>query len=129
MRLTARWQKDQDTTMEEPCWIRWGDGTAATLDDYRKHQLDTHTLRFEDPDCIQLDMYPDIVAEVMFDRDARDWVVRGPGVATVGLELHDPNAKDEQIIAELYSFPLVYRANIVRYSASLEIPSQRNGEN
>ncbi len=114
MRLTARWQKDQDTTMEEPCWIGWGDGTAATVDDYRKHQLDTHTLRFDDPNYIQLDMYPDIVAEVTFDRYAQDWVVTGPGIATVGLELHDPNAKDEQIIAELYSFPLAYRANIVR---------------
>ena len=100
--------------MEEPCWIRWGDGTAATLDDYREHQLDTHSLRFDDPDYIVLDMYPDIVAEVMFDRYAQDWVVTGPGIATVGLELHDPNAKDEQIIAELYCFPLVYRANIIR---------------
>jgi hypothetical protein len=42
------------------------------------------------------------------------WMVTGPGIATVGLELHDPNAKDEQIIAELYTFPMVYRANIVR---------------
>ena len=114
MKLTARWQKDQDTTMEEPCWIRWGDGTAATLDDYRKHQLDTRTLRFDDPDYIQLDMYPDIVARVTFDRGVQDWVVTGPGIATVGLELHDPNAKDEQIIAELHTFPLVFRAHIVR---------------
>jgi hypothetical protein len=114
MRLTARWQKDQDTTMEEPRWIGWGDGTAATLDDYRKHQLDTHTLRFDDPDYIQLDMYPDFVAEVTFDRNARDWVVTAPGIATVGLELNDPHAKDEQIIAELYTFPIVYRANIIR---------------
>ena len=37
-----------------------------------------------------------------------------PGVSTVGLGLHDSNAKDEQIIAELYTFPMVYRANIVR---------------
>jgi hypothetical protein len=114
MRLIAGWKKDQDTTRDEPCWITWGDGTAATVDDYRKHQLDTRTLRFDDPDYIVLDMYPDLVADVTFDRDARDWVVRGPGVTTVGLELHDPNAKDEQIIAELHSFPLVYRANIIR---------------
>jgi len=114
MRLTARWQKDQDTTREEPCSIKWSDGTSATLNDYRSHQLDTHSLRFDEPDHVALDIYPDIVAEVTFDRDARDWVVRGTGVATVGLELHDPNAKDEQIIAELYTFPIVYRANIIR---------------
>jgi len=64
MRLTAYWRKDQDTAMEEPYCIRWGNGTVATLDDYRQHQLDTHNLKFNDPDWIQLDMYPDIVAQV-----------------------------------------------------------------
>jgi hypothetical protein len=114
MRLTARWQRDQDTTTEEPCSIRWGDGTAATLNDYRKHQLDTHTLRFDEPDHVALDMFPDIVAEVTFDRNVMDWVVRGPGIVAVGLERNNPDATDEQIIAKLYTFPFVFRANIVR---------------
>jgi hypothetical protein len=61
-------------------------------------------------------MFPEIVAEVTFDRDAKDWIVRGPGVTTVCLELNDPNAKDDEIMAALYTFPVVYRANVVRFA-------------
>jgi hypothetical protein len=114
MKLIASWTKDQDASMDEPSLVKWGDGTAATLDDFRKHELDTHTFRFDGSNHLELHIFPDIVAEVTFDRAAKDWVVRGPGVVTVGLELNDPNAKDDEIIAELYTFPIVYRANIVR---------------
>jgi hypothetical protein len=117
MKLIASWTKDQDVSMEEPYLIKWGDGKAATLDDYRKHQLDTHTFRADESNNLERHIFPDIVAEVTFDRDAKDWVVRGRGVATVGLELNNPNAKDDEIIAELYTFPMVYRANIVRPEA------------
>jgi hypothetical protein len=51
---------------------------------------------------------------VVFDRFAKDWVVRGPGVNTAALELHNPDATDDQITTELYTFPIVYRAKIVR---------------
>jgi hypothetical protein len=117
MRLTARWTKDQDSSIEEPCSVRWSNGTAATLDDYRKHQLDTHTLRFDGPDYVELHMYPEIVAKVTFSRAVKDWVVSGPGIPTFGLELNNADAEDEQIIAELYTFPIVYRANIIRSEA------------
>jgi hypothetical protein len=114
MRLIAKWKPKMEPAYDEPSSVVWEDGTAATLNDYRTHELDTHSSHASDDGGTECHMFPDIVAEVTFDRDARDWVVRGPGVATVGLELHDPNAKDEQIIAELYSFPMVFRANIVR---------------
>jgi len=113
MRLIARWTKDQDTSMEEPYSVRWDDGTAATLNDYRKHQLDTRTLRFDAQDCAELHMYPDIVVDVTFDQNVGDWVVCGPGIVTVGLELNDPDATDEQIVAELHTFPFIYRANSI----------------
>jgi hypothetical protein len=114
MRLIATWTKDQDVGTELPSSLKWEDGTVATLDDYEKHQLDTHSLHAHDDGGMECHMFGDIVAEVTFDRYAQDWVVTGPDIASVGLELHDPNAKDEQIIAELYTFPLVYRADIIR---------------
>ena len=100
--------------MEEPHFVKWSDGRAATVDDYRRHQLDTHTFRVDGSNLLERHIFPDIVAEVTFDRDAKDWVVRGPGIATVGLELNNPNAKDDEIMAELYTFPIVYRAKILR---------------
>jgi hypothetical protein len=100
--------------MDQPSSVKWGDGTVATLDDFSAHQLDTHTFRFDGSNSLERHMFPEIVAEVTFDRAVKDWVVRGPGVTTVGLELNDPNARDEEIMAELYTFPIVYRANIVR---------------
>src|SRR6266481_581006 len=103
MKLIASWTMNQDASMDEPSSVKWGDGTAATLDDFRAHQLDTHTFRFDGSNHLERHMFPEIVAEVTFDRDAKDWVVRGPGVTTVGLELNDPNAKDDEIMAALYS--------------------------
>jgi hypothetical protein len=114
MKLIAKWKPKLEPAHDEPSSVVWEDGTAATLNDYRTHELDTHSLHASDDGGTECHMFPDIVAEVTFDRDARDWVVRGPGFATVGLELNDPHAKDEQIIAELYTFPIVYRANIIR---------------
>jgi hypothetical protein len=114
MRLIAKWKPKMEPAYDEPSSVVWEDGTAATLNDYRTHELDTHSSHASDDGGTECHMFPDIGAEVTFDRDARDWVVRGPGVATVGLDLHDPNAKDEQITAELYTFPLVYRANVIR---------------
>jgi hypothetical protein len=114
MELIARWTKHQDASMEEPQSVRWANDTPAIVDDFQRHQLDTHCLRIDEQGQLVQHFFPEIVAEVTFDQDVRDWVVRGPGVTTVGLELNDPNANDEQIIAELYTFPTVYRANIVR---------------
>ena len=114
MRLIAKWKPELEPAYDEPSSVVWEDGTPATLNDYRTHELDTHSLHATDNGGMECHMFPEIVAEVAFDQDVRDWVVRGPGVVTFGLELHDPNAKDEQIIAELYTFPLIFRANIVR---------------
>jgi hypothetical protein len=114
MKLIASWTKDQDASMDEPHLVKWGDGTPATLEDYKKHLLDTHTIRFDGSGRIERHTFPDLVAEVSFDRAANDWVVRGPGVATAALELNDANAKDEEIVAELYTFPIVYRVRILR---------------
>jgi hypothetical protein len=114
MELIAKWAKHQDSSMEEPYSVRWANGTPATVEDFKRHQVDTHCLRFDELGQVEQHFFPEIIAEATFDRDAKDWVVKGQGFATFGLELNDPEAKDEQIVAELYTFPTVYRTNIVR---------------
>jgi hypothetical protein len=114
MKLIAKWKPQLEPAYDEPSSVFWEDGTAATVNDYRTHELDTHSLHASDDGGTECHMFPEIVAEVTFDRDVRDWVVRVPDVAAFGLELNNPCAKDEQIIAGLYTFPVVYSANIIR---------------
>jgi hypothetical protein len=64
-------------------------------------------------------MFPDVVGEVAYDEYAEDWVVRSPGTKTTALQLHDPDASDDQITTELFSLPIVYRARIVRCPGSV----------
>jgi len=114
MELIATWTSGQDPSVEDPYAVRWIDGTPATLDDYRRHSLDTHTFLPYAGDAIELRMFPGVVAEVRYDEADGHWMVNGPGVSPATLDLTDPNALNEQIIAELYTFPVVYRANIKR---------------
>ncbi|MGC1784734.1 MAG: hypothetical protein WA708_19615 [Acidobacteriaceae bacterium] len=100
-----------------PNSLTWEDGTPATVHDFARHQLDTHTLRSGRNGEIEQHFFPDIVAEVEYDWIAKDWIVKGPGVTTTALELPNPDATDDQITAELYTFPIVYRARIVRITS------------
>ena len=63
---------------------------------------------------IQRICYPSLTALVKFDEVAGVWAVSGHGVTPAALDLTDPDAPDDQIIAELYTFPVVYRARIHR---------------
>lgn len=114
MRLIATWTSDQNPATEMPRSLKWDNGTPATMDDYRAHSLDTHSLHASGDGGMECHMFPDLVAEVVYDWFANDWVVKGRGVVTAALELHNPNATNEQITAELFTFPIVYRAKIVR---------------
>jgi hypothetical protein len=48
MELIARWTQRQDSCMELPNSVTRADGTPATIDDYERHQFDTHTLGFDE---------------------------------------------------------------------------------
>ena len=61
--------------------------------------------------------FPEIVAEVAFDTNVQDWVMRGQGVVTVALHLKNPNATDGEILAETFTFATVYRHRIIRSKA------------
>jgi hypothetical protein len=117
MELIARWTQYQDSSMELPDSVTWTDGTPATVDDYKRHQFDTRTLEFDEFGRSELRIFPEIVATVSFDPLVMDWVVKGPGVVTAALDLHDPHAKDDEILSELYTFPIIYCATIVRTPA------------
>jgi hypothetical protein len=112
--LIASWARDQDFSVEDPRSVRWEDGSPATLNDYHEHLLDTQKVINEGDGDIELHMFPSIVAEVSFDTSVKAWVVTGRGVIPATLDVTDPQAKDDQIIADLSTFPIVYRAVIKR---------------
>ena len=110
--IVARWREDQDFSMESPAEVKWGDGSAATLEAFENHRLDTHTF-LDKGEWIEQHIFPDIVAEIYFDQTGF-WRLRGRGVITQRMELTDPNAKDDEVIAELSTYNIVYRARILR---------------
>jgi hypothetical protein len=114
MALIAKWNRNQDPSMERPSSVRWEDGTRATHDDYLQHMLDTHTLVGDCEDGVEVRMFPGVVAEVRYDHSAQTWTVGGGGVTPFALDLTDPNAPDDQIMAALYTLPMVYHSNIYR---------------
>jgi hypothetical protein len=114
MTLIAKWTTSQDPSMEPPNSVRWEDGTRATHDDYLQHMLDTHTLVSDCEDGMEVRMFPEIVADVRYDHSAKTWTVGGVGVTPSALDLTDPNAPDDQIMAALYTLPIVYHSNIYR---------------
>jgi hypothetical protein len=114
MKLIARWTEHQDASTEQPYSVSWEDGTPATLSDFKRHLLDTHSLHHDELGRVEQHFYPDVVAQVKWDQAAMDWVVSAPDIQTFALELHDPHVKDDQIVEALYTFRKVYRARIVR---------------
>jgi hypothetical protein len=90
------------------------DGTPATLDEYEKHQLDTHSLHASGDGGTDCHMFPDMVANVTFDANVQDWVMRGQDVNPAALGLLDPAATDGEILTEISTFPTVYKPRIIR---------------
>jgi hypothetical protein len=113
-KLTAVWEHSQDISMERPRSIHWGDGSPATLDAYIEHSIDTRVLREDHPDRIELHIYPDVVGDVTYDVFSGSWVVKDAGLGGWSLDITDPGAKDDQLIAALSALPVVYRAHIRR---------------
>jgi len=79
-----------------------------------QHELDTHFWTVNERDQLEKHMFPGIVGRVTFDRDVQDWVVRGEGVVTAGLDLRDPDVSDSEIIGALYLLPVYYRSDVIR---------------
>jgi hypothetical protein len=114
MKLIARWNGRNRNMNRLPDEVLWENGRRASLDDYRRHLDCTSRMVDTVPGCMEQHFEPDIVADVRYDHFAGQWAISGDGVEPTGLQLTDPNAPDEQIIAELFTFPVVYRARIHR---------------
>jgi hypothetical protein len=114
MILIASWAREQDQSVEDPQHVRWHDGGPATLNDYHQHKLDTHKIINDGNGTVELHMFTNIVADVSYDASIKAWTVTGRGVIPATLDITDPQAKDAEIQAELYTFPIVYRAVIKR---------------
>ena len=112
--LIARWATHEDATLEPPHLVYWQDGTPATHEDYRNHLDDTHTWIITPLSSIERRIFPDIVADVRYDTVAGNWAISGQGVEPAGLFLTNPDATDDQILEELYTFPIIYRHRIHR---------------
>lgn len=112
--LTAVWASHQDVSIEAPKEVYWASGRAATHADYRRHELDTHTILDELPVRIVKHMLPGIEAEVRFDCGKGVWMLRCFGYATIQLDLTDPFATNDQIYAEIYTLPTVFKVQIIR---------------
>ena len=111
--LTARWSKNQDPAVDPPTKVTWNDGSSGTVDDFRRHLVDTHTVAFRNG-AIEVTMFPDVCADVRYDSFAKTWMVYGPFTGPMSLELPDPETEDGQIGAQLSVLPIVYRARIHR---------------
>lgn len=113
-RLKATWEGPWEPGVDEPSKVTWEDGRPATLEDFHVHEVDTHFWAENDDGRVSKFMFPDIVADVVFDQSVKDWVVQGPGVITTALALTNPNAPDADIIAALHTLTTVYRSRIIR---------------
>ncbi len=114
MKLIAKWKPELEPAYDEPSSVVWADGTPATLNDYRAHELDTYSFHACDDGGMERQMFPEIVADVIFDTNVRDWVIRGRDVNPAALGLHDPAATDQEILTEIFTFPTIYKHTIIR---------------
>jgi hypothetical protein len=114
MKLIAKWKPELEPAYDEPSSVVWEDGTSGTLSDYRTHKLDTYSLHASAGGGMECLMWPETVAEVTFDANVHDWVMSGQDVNPAALGLNDPAATDEAILAEIFTFPTVYRHRIIR---------------
>ena len=114
--LIAHWSRGRDPVEDHPDFIYWNDGTMGNIQDFARHSVDTHRLDHDERGWV-MRMYPEIIAKVWYDDDARSWVVGSEWMQTESLELSDPHASDRQIREYLYAMPTIYKAEIVREPA------------
>jgi hypothetical protein len=114
MKLIAKWSRGQEPGIEEPSSVVWEDRSPATMADYRAHELDTRISYSDDDGVAQCHMFPDVIADVSFEQEVWDWVVRGQGVIPAALDVKNPQALDGDLYAALISLPTLYKARIIR---------------
>jgi hypothetical protein len=102
-----------DPAVDRPSEILWSNGEPSTLADYARHQVATSVSAYAADGTLVMTMHPDVVAEVRFKREIGRWICEAPDGRII-LDLDDEGVADEQIVAELATYPIVYRAAIIR---------------
>lgn len=113
MKLFAKWSRGQDPSCDNPIEIQWEDGRVASLDEYIRHLDDTHVIRIVNDRVVRI-TFPGLIADVRFDREISRWVCAAHGQSSIIMELSTHDVSDDQIVAELYTYPIVYKALIHR---------------
>jgi hypothetical protein len=113
MILVADWLEGRDPSTEPPSLIHWADGSVATLADFARNFHHTNMMIVRPDGSLQQIFLPDFSGSAFYDTAERVWRVRPEG-ETIQLSLEDPFASDDDIIAEIFTFPIVYRSKINR---------------
>jgi hypothetical protein len=116
--LVARWRYGQNP-YGIPDKVSWDDGTPATLEEYWAHELDTHECIRGRKGGVEVHIYPEIIADLRFDRTVGSWVAEGPGVLPAVLDEPDAEISDAMLLAALCRLPVFYRARVHRNSGNL----------
>jgi hypothetical protein len=98
-RLLLYWGPEETADFQTPAEVKWEDGSPATIEDYRKHQLCTQSVQPSEKGLVTV-ICPDIVAVTRYDSAKGHWVLytdRG----TMDLDETDPNASDADLDAQL----------------------------
>lgn len=114
MNLIAYWTLPHDEYHDAPSFVRWADGTPATMADYDRHRLDTRKLIDRGSEGQELYIWPGVVAEVYWCPWGRTWGVRGQGVEATGLNLTNEYATDGEILAQISQLEISYRYTVTR---------------
>jgi hypothetical protein len=112
--LIAKFDPNQRPLREFPRSLRWEDGTLASNEDYQSHILDTYAITGDVKKGMEIQMFPNILADISFDSGQGAWVMSGHAVIPLTLDLRNPNAPDDQIISKLSPRLVRYRAIIHR---------------
>lgn len=113
MRLIAYWGPEAEADRQVPQKIQWEDGSAATMDDYKRAQNATQTSFNTDQGMVTV-ISPDVVATAKYDDGRYRWYLEASGGGPFYLQQTDPNASDEALQREIAMYPVEYRAVIDR---------------
>lgn len=113
-KLIVYWGTEAEADLQVPKKLRWEDGSAATMADYKRLQHATQSMLNDENGEIVTVIFPDVVATAKYDAVRNRWYLEAPGGGPFYLQQADPNATDETLREEILSYPVAYRAVIDR---------------
>ena len=112
-RLIVYWGTDEEANYQIPKEVKWGDGSPATLEDYRKYQSSTRTSQLAERGHATV-LFPDVSSVTRFDTLKGHWVLAASNGDVLDLVETDPNASDTALLAEISNNPVIYQTTVDR---------------